>query len=50
MALELFYGALDGISGKYYDDQVFKIDDKELEAFEKEFLYKEKHITDTQLK
>ena len=50
MALELFDGALDGIAGKYYEDQVFKIDDKELEAFEKGFPYREKHITDTQLK
>ena len=50
MALELFDGALDGITGKYYEDQVFKTDDKELEAFERGFPYKEKHITDTQFK
>lgn len=49
MVLELFSGALEGISGKFYEDQVFKIDEAELEMFEKEFPYKEKHITDTQL-
>ena len=49
MALELFDGALDGITGKYYDSDVFRIDDKELEVFEREFPYKEKHITDTQI-
>ena len=35
MALELYDGALEGISGKYYDD---KIEDEELEKFEKGFL------------
>ncbi len=50
MALELFDGALDGITGKFYEDNVFKIEDEELEVFEREFPYKEKHITDTQFK
>lgn len=50
MALELFNGALNGITGKYYEDKVFEIEDDELEAFEKGFPYKEKHITDTQFK
>ena len=50
MALELFNGALNGITGKYYDDKVFEIDNEELEIFEREFPYKEKHITDTQFK
>ena len=50
MALELYDGALDGISGKFYEDEVFKIDQNELDIFEKEFPYKEKRVTDTQLK
>lgn len=50
MALELYDGSLKGISGKYYEDEVFKIEKDELEIFEKEFPYKEKLVTDTQLK
>ena len=50
MALELYDGGLNGISGKYYEDAVFEIEKEELEIFEKEFPYKEKHVTDTQLK
>jgi predicted N-acetyltransferase YhbS len=50
MALELYDGALNGISGKFYEDEVFKIEQDELEMFEKEFPYKEKRVTDTQLK
>jgi predicted N-acetyltransferase YhbS len=48
MALELFDGALNGITGEFYADKVFEIEDEELEIFEREFPYKEKHITDTQ--
>ena len=50
MALELYDGGLNGISGKFYEDEVFKIEKDELEIYEKEFPYKEKRITDTQLK
>ncbi len=50
MALELYDGALQGIAGKFYADRVFEIDNQELEAFDKHFPYKEKHVTDTQLK
>jgi predicted N-acetyltransferase YhbS len=49
MALELFDGAIDGITGKFYADTVFEVKDEELEVFEREFPYKEKHVTDTQL-
>lgn len=49
MVLELYEGSLEGISGKYYENSVFEIDKEELNVFEKQFLYKEKHITDTQL-
>jgi predicted N-acetyltransferase YhbS len=50
MALELYKGSLNTISGKFHEDPVFKIEEEELEAFEKQFPYKEKHVTDTQLK
>lgn len=50
MALELYGDSLQGISGKFFEDEVFKIDNDELEYFEKQFPYKEKHVTDTQLK
>ncbi|WML33479.1 N-acetyltransferase [Clostridium sp. OS1-26] len=50
MALELYEDSLKGISGKYYEDSVFEVDDEELNIFEKQFPYKEKHVTDTQLR
>lgn len=50
MALELANGSLNGISGKFYEDKVFETEDKELELFERDFLFKEKHITETQFK
>lgn len=50
MALELTRGSLDGVSGKFFEDEVFNIDKDELELFEKEFPYKEKLAADTQLK
>lgn len=50
MALELYDGSLKGVSGKFYEDEVFKIEKEELEDFEKKFPHKIKHVTDTQLK
>jgi predicted N-acetyltransferase YhbS len=50
MALELYAGSLNGISGKFYEDKVFKIEQDELGIFEKAFPPKEKCVTDTQLK
>jgi predicted N-acetyltransferase YhbS len=50
MALELYPGSLNGVEGKYYEDPVFHISTEELELFEKEFPYREKHVTETQLK
>ncbi len=50
MALELHENSLKGIEGRYHEDPVFKVDDKELKIFENEFPFKEKHVTDTQLK
>ena len=49
MALELFENSLQGMEGKFYIDQVFFTDEKELEEFEKQFPFREKHVNDTQL-
>jgi predicted N-acetyltransferase YhbS len=49
MALELYSGALKNINGKFFEGEVYKIDKKELEVFEKKFPYKEKLVLDTQL-
>ncbi len=49
MVLELQEGSLSGVSGKFYASEVFEVVDEELEDFEKNFPYKEKHVTDTQL-
>lgn len=50
MALELYEGALNGISGKFCEDPVFHIEKVELDNFEKKFPYKEKHVTDKQFR
>ena len=55
MALELYSGSLSGISGKFFDSEFFDseffhVDDAGLAEFEKNFPFKEKHVTDTQLK
>lgn len=50
MALELYKGGLQGITGRFYADPVFHVNQEELESFEKKFPYKEKHVTDTQFK
>lgn len=50
MGLELSENSLKGITGRFFEDGVFVIDENELEEFEKQFPEKEKHTTDTQLK
>jgi predicted N-acetyltransferase YhbS len=50
MALELFENSLKRIDGRFHEDPVFHNTKEELEIFEKQFPYKEKHITETQLK
>lgn len=50
MALELHDHALESITGRFYEDDVFHSDPVELIEFEKAFPYREKHVTDTQLK
>lgn len=41
MALELYDGALDGITGRFIEDEVFEVDPEELAEFEKGFPHKE---------
>lgn len=50
MALELEEGSLQVITGNFYEDEAFNVNDKDVEEFDKAFPYKEKHVTDTQLK
>ena len=48
MALELCEGALCGVSGRFFEDEVYHVSDAELIEFEKTFPYKEKRVTETQ--
>ena len=50
MALELSEGSLQSITGNFSENEVFNVNNQELEAFDKAFPYKEKHVTATQLK
>jgi len=50
LALELSEGSLEGMTGMFVEDKAFHVNDDELAAFDKEFPFKEKHVTDTQLK
>jgi predicted N-acetyltransferase YhbS len=50
MGLELFKDSLKGLSGKLYYSSLFEVSQADLEEFEKGFPFKEKHVTDTQLK
>jgi hypothetical protein len=50
MGLDISDDNLAGIGGRFFADPVFNIDINELNEFETLFPYKEKHITDTQLK
>jgi predicted N-acetyltransferase YhbS len=47
MGMELIQGGLRGITGRFYEDPAFQVDQGELESFEKGFPYREKHVTDT---
>ena len=49
MVKELQRDGLKGIQGKFYEDESFSVDPDELLEFEKQFPFKEKHITATQL-
>lgn len=50
MALELQTNGLENVKGKFFEDDAFVTEPNELIEFEKQFPYKEKLITDTQLK
>lgn len=50
MALELYENSLKDIQGKFYADDVFQVNNRELEEFEQGFPYKEKNITNSQLR
>jgi predicted N-acetyltransferase YhbS len=50
MALELQENGLTNVSGKFFEDDSFLNDEAGLFEFEKQFPYKEKLVTDTQLK
>ena len=49
MALELQNNGLANINGRFFEDDVFEINPDDLIEFEKQFPYKEKLKTDTQL-
>jgi len=49
MAKELYLGSLQGITGRFFDDEAFHVNEDEFEVFEKEFPPKVKEITETQL-
>ena len=44
MALELYGGGLNGITGTFFEDEAFETEIDELEIFEKDFPYKEKNV------
>ncbi len=46
--LELYEGALDGISGMFFENSVFHLNKDEVDEFDKLFPYKEKFETETQ--
>jgi len=50
MALELQEDTLKNINGRFFEDDSFTVGESELIEFEKQFPYKEKQVTDTQLK
>jgi predicted N-acetyltransferase YhbS len=50
MVLDLSDNGLAGTEGRFFEDPVFHVDADELDEFERSFPYKEKHVTDTQLK
>ncbi len=49
MALELFPNSLSGIRGRFFYDKAFEIDPNEVERFDVQFPWREKHKTGTQL-
>ncbi len=50
MALELQEEGLKNISGRFFEDECYTTNETELVEFEKQFPFKEKKVTETQLK
>ncbi len=48
MALELVPGALDGVSGRFFEGEAYTVDHAELETFDSTFAPKEKFVTESQ--
>ena len=49
MVLDISDNGLTNISGRFFEDAAFQIDEKELDEYEKRFPYKEKHKKEGQL-
>jgi len=49
MALELKPDGLTHVTGRFMEDNAFEVQPEDVEAFDKNFPYKEKKVTDTQL-
>jgi predicted N-acetyltransferase YhbS len=47
MVLDLSDNGLTGISGRFFEDAAFQIDEKDLDEYDKRFPYKEKHKGDS---
>lgn len=50
MALDLNDDGLRNVKGNFFMDEAFRVDEENLEKFELNFPYKEKHIKEDQLK
>jgi predicted N-acetyltransferase YhbS len=50
MAKELQQNGFAKMQGKFFEDEAFSVAEPELNEFERQFPYREKHITSTQLK
>ena len=48
MALETQKNSLENITGRFYEDEAFSVDEVELTEFEKKFPFKKKRVTKTQ--
>jgi len=50
MALELQWNGLKNVNGRFFEDECFSTNETELVEYEKQFPFKEKIVTETQLK
>lgn len=48
MALELYGGALKGITGRFLEGEAYQVDEAKLVKFDKTFPYREKRVTESQ--